>query len=390
MDRKEEYNKIAEKIVGHVKNGTTDQAKGVISIPTSDYTCKERWNSEMKNIFQTLPLMAAMTIEMPNPGDYKSLEITGVPLLITRDKNGEVNAFRNVCTHRGAIIAEPGVGNRSRFSCPYHGWTFTNTGILMGVTDKQKFGEFDTNCFGLAKLPCKELGGMIFVTLSKNEDINFEEFLDGMLPEIEHFKLENWYYHGYKVIEGANWKIAFDGYLEGYHFDTAHKDTIANMTMNDIMDFSAFGPHLRIAFASTNIEEIFELPKDEWWKKEGSGVDFVRTIFPNIAISLGLGIGQIAQILPGKTPNDNTTILHYLAPQAPETDEEIAELDQNMEFLRNVVNDEDYLLGIEIQKGLNSQSNESVLFGRNEKGNQFFHKYIDYFVDDNIKEPPKL
>ncbi len=68
------------------------------------------------------------------------------------------------------------------------------------------------------------------------------------------------------------------------------------MTMNDIMDFTAFGPHLRIAFASTNIEEIFELPKEEWWKKEGSGVDFVRTIFPNIAISLGLGIGQIAQI----------------------------------------------------------------------------------------------
>ena len=105
---------------------------------------------------------------------------------------------------------------------------------------------------------------------------------------------------------------------------------------------------------------------------------------------MGLGIGQIAQILPGKTPNDNTTILHYLAPQPPKTDEDLAELDQNMEFLRNVVNDEDYLLGIEIQKGLNSQSNDSVLFGRNEKGNQFFHKYVDYYVDDNIKEPPKL
>jgi phenylpropionate dioxygenase-like ring-hydroxylating dioxygenase large terminal subunit len=209
MDRKEEYNKIAEKIVGHVKNGTTDQAEGVISIPTSDYTCKDRWNSEMKNIFQTLPLMAAMTIEMPNPGDYKSLEITGVPVLITRDKNGDVNAFRNVCTHRGAIIAEPGTGNKSRFSCPYHGWTYTNTGSLMGVTDKEKFGEFDTSCFGLAKLPCKELGGMIFVSLSKNEDINFEEFLDGMLPEIEHFKLEDWYYHGYKVIEGSKLEDSF-------------------------------------------------------------------------------------------------------------------------------------------------------------------------------------
>ena len=54
------------------------------------------------------------------------------------------------------------------------------------------------------------------------------------------------------------------------------------MTMNDIMDFTSFGPHLRIAFASTNIKEIHDLPKNEWWKKEGCGVDFVRTLFPNI------------------------------------------------------------------------------------------------------------
>ena len=58
--------------------------------------------------------------------------------------------------------------------------------------------------------------------------------------------------------------------------------------------------------------------------------------------------------------------------------------------IRDVVNDEDYLLGIEIQKGLNSNSKNSVLFGRNERGNQFFHKYVDYYIDDNIKKPPKL
>jgi hypothetical protein len=119
-------------------------------------------------------------------------------------------------------------------------------------------------------------------------------------------------------------------------------------------------------------------------------VDFVRTLFPNIAVSLGLGIGQIAQILPGKDPYTNTTILHYLAPQKPKNQKEIDDLDYNMNFLRDVVNDEDYLLGIEIQKGLNSNSNNSVLFGRNERGNQFFHKYVDYYVDDSIKKPPKL
>ncbi|MGY9041259.1 MAG: aromatic ring-hydroxylating oxygenase subunit alpha [Alphaproteobacteria bacterium] len=390
MNRNDEYNKIAEKVVGHVKNGTTDQAADILKVPTSDYTSNERWSAEMENIFQTLPLMLALSIEMPNPGDYKSIEVTGIPILITRDKNNNVNAFRNVCSHRGAIIAQEGIGNRSRFSCPYHGWTYSNTGDLIGVTDKSKFGNIDNKCFGLEKLQCKELAGLIFVSLSRNEDVDFEKFLAGMLPEVEHFDLENWYYHGFKVINGANWKIAFDGFLEGYHFNTAHKDTIATMTMNDIMDFTAFGPHLRIAFASTNIEEIHELPKNEWWKKEGCGVDFVRTLFPNISISLGLGIGQIAQILPGKDPYTNTTILHYLAPKKPKNKKEIAELDHFMNFLRDVVNDEDYLLGMEIQKGLNSLSNDSVLFGRNERGNQFFHKYVDYYVEDNIKKPPKL
>ena len=390
VNRKEEYNKIAERVVSHVENGTTDQAHSILKVPTSDYTSHERWSSEMEAIFQTLPLMLALSIEMPNPGDYKAMEVTGIPVLITRDKNNNVNAFRNVCSHRGAIIAQEGIGNRSRFSCPYHGWTYSNTGDLMGVTDKPKFGDLDNKCFGLEKLQCKELAGLIFVSLSRNEDIDFEGFLDGMLPEVEHFDLKNWYYHGFKVIDGANWKIAFDGYLEGYHFTTAHKDTIATMTMNDIMDFTSFGPHLRIAFASTNILEIHDLPKDEWWKKEGCGVDFVRTLFPNISISLGLGIGQIAQILPGKDPYTNTTVLHYLAPKKPENKKEVDELDYNMNFLRDVVNDEDYLLGIEIQKGLNSNSNDSVLFGRNERGNQFFHKYVDYYIDNNIRKPPKL
>ena len=138
------------------------------------------------------------------------------------------------------------------------------------------------------------------------------------------------------------------------------------------------------------IDEIHDLPKNEWWKKEGAGVDFVRTLFPNISISLGLGIGQIAQILPGNTPDKNTTILHYVAPETPKNEEDKAELDHFMNFLRDVVNDEDYALGLEIQRGLDSNSKENVIFGKNERGNQYFHKYVDFFIDENIKKPPIL
>ena len=390
MDRKEEYNKIAERVVGHVQNKTTDQAEDILSIPTSDYTCEKRWESEMDKIFKELPLMLALSIEIPNKGDYKAMEVVGIPVLITRDKESKVRAFRNVCSHRGAPLANEEIGNKSKFTCPYHGWTYSNKGELIGILENSKFGDLDKSCNGLQVLPCEEFGGMIFVTLTPNIKLNLDKFLGGMKPEIEHFNLQNWYYHGFKVIHGANWKIAFDGYLEGYHFSTAHKDSILPMTMQGIMDFSSFGPHLRIAFASTNIEEILELPKNEWWKKEGKGVDFVRTLFPNISISLGLGIGQIAQILPGKTADTNTTVLHYVAPETPKNKEEIAELDHFMNFLRDVVNDEDYALGLEIQKGLNSHSKDSVKFGKNERGNQFFHKYVDFYIDKNIKKPPIL
>ena len=390
MNRREEYNKIAERVVGHVENNTTDQANSILSIPTSDYTCKDRWSIEIKKIFKELPLMLALTIEIPNKGDYKSMEVVGIPVLITRDKDNNVHAFRNVCSHRGAPLTGDEIGNRNKFTCPYHGWTYSNKGDLIGILENEKFGELDKSCNGLQALPCKELSGMIFVTLTPEIDMNLDQFLGGMKSEIKHFELENWYYHGFKVIHGANWKIAFDGYLEGYHFSTAHKETILPMTKQGIMDFSSFGPHLRIAFASTNIEEIYDLPKNEWWKKEGQGVDFVRTLFPNISISLGLGIGQIAQILPGKTPDTNTTILHYLAPKKPKNKKEVAELDHYMNFLRDVVNDEDYALGLEIQKGLVSNSKENVIFGKNERGNQFFHKYVDFFINEKIEEPPVL
>ncbi len=390
MDRKKEYNEIAERVVSHVENNTTDQADSILSIPTSDYTCKKRWDSEIEKIFKELPLMLALSIEIPNKGDYKSMEVVGIPVLITRDKDSKIHAFRNVCSHRGAPLAGEEIGNRNRFTCPYHGWTYSNQGDLIGILENEKFGELDKSCNGLEALPCEEFGGMIFVTLTPNLELNLDEFLEGMKPEIEHFELQNWHYHGFKIIHGANWKIAFDGYLEGYHFSTAHKDTILPMTKQGIMDFSSFGPHLRIAFASTNIDEIHELPKNEWWKKEGAGVDFVRTLFPNISISLGLGIGQIAQILPGKTPDTNTTILHYVAPEKPKNKEEIAELDHFMNFLRDVVNDEDYALGLEIQRGLDSNSKENVIFGKNERGNQFFHKYVDFFINEKITKPPIL
>src|SRR5205807_124140 len=79
MSRTETYNKLAEKLLSHVENNTTDQVEGTLSVPTSAYTDPQRWEREMQLIFKRLPLMLALSVELANPGDYKAMEVVGRP-----------------------------------------------------------------------------------------------------------------------------------------------------------------------------------------------------------------------------------------------------------------------------------------------------------------------
>ena len=390
MGRAETYNDLVEIMIRQVETNTTDMAPEQLEVPVSAYFDTDVWKKEMALIFHRLPLMLALSIEMPRAGDYKAMEMCGKPVLITRGKDGVARAFLNVCSHRGAPVAETGSGNCSRFSCPYHGWTFASDGRLMGIAEVEKFGELDRGARGLTALPCEEKAGMIFVVLTPGLPINVEQFLGGMLDDLAYFKLETWHYHGAREIFGANWKIAYDGYLEGYHFAALHAKTLGPVFASGANHFENFGPHMRISFPEKRVPELRAFPREEWWAKEHDGYGFVRTLFPNISIALGVGVGQIAQLIPGPTADRNRTILNYITPHAPKDVAEKEAFDLAIQFVRDVTNDEDYVLGSKIQKGLESGALDSVVFGRNERGNQFFHKCVEYYTQGEAAPFPTL
>ncbi len=391
MDRAEEYNAIAERIVAHHRNDTTDQADDILEVPVEHYTDPQRWHREVDAIFKHLPLMVALTCEMPKPGDYKAFDMVGVPLLITRGKDGKARAFINSCRHRGAPIAEDGLGNASRFVCPYHGWTFRNDGSLFAVSEAHKFGQIDKDNFGLTELACDERAGLIFAILTPGIEMDLDDWLGGMIADVAPHKFEGWHFLTSKEMQGANWKIAFDGYLEGYHFATLHTETILKVTLNNLMEFHAYGPHMRVAYGTTNIGVMDGADRDDLYKYEEQGFTFVRTLFPNISMYLGLGLGQIAQLIPGPTPDKNRTILYYVHPRPPKDAEEEAALLATAQFLYDVTYGEDYVLGERIQKSLNARPFDNLVFGRNERGNQYFHRWVDYYLSDNPNErPPEL
>lgn len=389
MDLYREYGDIAEEMLGHVENRTTAQAPDHLRVPVAKYLDPAVWRKEKERIFHRLPLMLAMTAEMPQPNDYKAMEVVGKPVLITRGKDGRARAFLNVCKHRAMHMAADGRGNCARFVCQYHGWTYANDGSLVGIAEAGAYGAIDKATLGLTELPCDEAAGLIFVILTPGLPIDARAWLGGMYDDLAALNLADWYYHKSRPMPGANWKIAYDGYLEGYHFQAAHGDTVATRSPSNRAAYRFFGPHMRIGFPQHRITRLRDLPREEWGRQENNGYDFIRVLFPNFSFFIAPEMAQIAQLFPGDTPDSNVTLMNYLSPQKPETDEAMAAFDQMCDFFYNVVEEEDYGLGLKVQSGLESGAMTHITFGRNEPGNQHFHRWLDYYLsDDPGAQPP--
>ncbi len=391
MNTAEKYNQIVAQMLDYVETDRTDQAATTMTVPSEAYTDPAVWEREMSLIFKRLPVLVALSVELPNPGDYKAVEIVGKPLLITRLEDGTVRVMLNVCSHRGMLVAEEGRGKSTQFTCRYHGWAYASDGRLKGVPGVKKFGPVDLSEHGLTQLPVYERGGLIFAVLTPGTKIDFSEYLGGMIEDIERLNFRDWYFCGKREIHGANWKVAYDGYLEGYHFAAAHPETINPRTYSNVMHFEAHGPHLLIGFPQRSIGKLRSVPAEDLWRHENDGYDFIRLLFPNVSIFVAPEITQIAQLLPGPTPAENRTVLYFISRNTPASDDDRAKLEQMIDWLREVVDKEDYQVGLKVQRGLASGAHTHIKFGRNERGNQYFHKWVEYYLAGDLSRPkPQL
>ena len=105
-----------------------DPKNHIYRLDRAAFTDQQLFDLEMKYIFEGNWVFLAHESQIPNVNDYLTVFIGRQPVVITRSRDGELNALANTCTHRGAILARFKKGNRSSFTCPFHGWTFNNKG----------------------------------------------------------------------------------------------------------------------------------------------------------------------------------------------------------------------------------------------------------------------
>ncbi len=374
-----ELREMVRTAIAYGKTRSIPLAPSVMTIPASNYVDPWRFEVEVERIFKRLPLMLAPSAEIPRPGDYKAMEVAGVPVLITRGQDGVVRTFLNACSHRGANLTTEPTGNAKRFVCPYHGWTFDQQGALRGVASAEEFGEVDKDCYSLRTLPTTERSGLIWVVLDRNSTVDFDTFLSGYDALLERFGFKDWHFQSSRVIKGPNWKVAYDGYLDYYHIPVLHRETFGPDMLNQAI-YSAFGPHQRVQFPLREYSELEATPEDAW--TDETLLSGVWTIFPHISIASFGGGGRgvmISQLLPGATVGESLTTQMYLM-QTPPEGPEIKAAEEQFAFLRRVVEDEDYTTGLALQKALKAGALDKVTFGRNESGAQRFHGWVDKVI----------
>ena len=380
--------RMAQENIAHVNARTIRREPDVLRVPASHYYDAERWRLEMDRVFKRMPLMLALSTELPVAGDYRSIVAAGVPVLLTRGGDGAVRAFVNMCSHRGSQIMPEGSGNARRFSCPYHAWTYDQNGALVAIYAKQDFGDIDVSCNGLTPLPVAERAGLIWVTLDPKSQLSIDTFLAGYDALLAHFGFEDWHLFARRSIAGPNWKIAYDGYMDLYHLPILHKKTFGENMPNQAL-YDAWGAHQRVSSPDPSLLRFAGMHEDEWPTPKLLGG--VWTIFPHVSIASFDGGGgrgvMISQLFPGDTPAASTTVQSYVMEQLPD-DAQRAAADAQFKLLEYVVTEEDYATGLRQQRALKTGTRSHVMFGRNEGGGQRFHRLLDRLLatdDDELE-----
>jgi hypothetical protein len=368
---------MAERTLVHVRAGTTDRTGSITSVPATNYYDPVRWQQEVDLVFKRLPLLVATTAELREPNSYKAVEVCGVQVLLSRDQGGQLRAFVNMCSHRGAMLVDEGVGESRRFACPYHAWTYDQRGDLVGIYKREDFGDVDASCLGLTALPVQERAGLVWVTVSPQTALDPDAFFAGYDQLLDYCGFATMNHIGSRRLVGPNWKIAFDGYVDFYHLPILHKDTFGPAFPSEAV-FHRVGPHQRVTVPRGPWESLETLPQDQW--PDSLLTSGVWSVFPHASIA-GFGLGeyaiyQVARIFPGANAEESITHLDFIT-TAPLTDEYVTRANKQIDFLERVVRDEDYATGLKIQRNVKTGAKREILFGRNEAGAQYVHGWLD-------------
>ncbi|WP_135449240.1 MULTISPECIES: aromatic ring-hydroxylating oxygenase subunit alpha [Tabrizicola] len=269
------------------------------AMPKSVYTSSEFAEAEQRHIFAKEWLCAGRADALANPGDYLTMDISGEPIIILRDRDGTLRAMSNVCRHRMSTLLE-GRGNVRSIVCPYHAWTYNLDGSLRGAPAMALNEGFCKEDVRLPTVRVEDWLGWIMVTLnpdapSPHEALKDVESLVGYLDMAsyrETFREEfRW---------ATNWKVLAENFMESYHLPVCHQGTIGGtvdlLKMTCPEGYPSFNYHYIVK--NDTLPLSLAHPSNTTLQGDQRRITWLLSIYPALLITLTPGYFWYLSLTP--------------------------------------------------------------------------------------------
>lgn len=247
---------ILSRLNQNLREGGKDTGSTCHQVSPAVYLDRDRYQRELDVLFRARPLLAGHVSQVASPGDFFTTTLLGLPVLVTRDDEGRLNAFVNACLHRAAVIETGECGNRRDFVCPYHGWSYGMDGRLNHVTDAISFTGAGLENARLVRLPVAEKHGLVFVQPLPGKEGAAEVDLGDIGPQFDALGVaDHRVFRTVRMPLQFNWKFAIDGSLETYHVNFLHQRA-ATLFTGMATIFDDYGTNLRFITARRSLKKI--------------------------------------------------------------------------------------------------------------------------------------
>ncbi|MDP3627200.1 MAG: aromatic ring-hydroxylating dioxygenase subunit alpha [Hydrogenophaga sp.] len=380
--RHEQQVEMIERALALIAEGTSERGDPAVS-PVSRYTDTDRYEQELRKVFKQYPVTICPSASLAAPGDTLAVEVAGTPLLLVRSEDGSVSGFLNACRHRGARIAQPGKSSQRVFVCPYHSWSYDLNGSLRGRPHGADFPHAPARDCSLVRIPAGEALGFVWavpraVRPGESASLDLSTYLGRFGEDLRNWGYDSWVpFDEREFSNKANWKIPFEGNLETYHFQYAHRNSIAHLFYDNLLLADYDGDHQRIFLPKRTISSMSEEPRNEW--VIGPHSNIIYYFFPATFILHEGDHCNMFTVLP-ETVSTSRVRAITMIPEAPQTPKSANYWRKNVDSFWGALS-EDFALGESCQSTFASGANEVLQFGSTECAAARFHQSVEQALE---------
>ncbi len=365
-----------------------------LSLPGWLYFDEEFFAAEKRAFLRRAPQVVCHASDIPNPGDWRSLDYLGESVFVIRGDDGKARAFANVCRHRGSRLVDGTGGCAKVLTCPYHAWSYARDGRLVGVPHRSEYPGLRTENHGLFPVALETWHGFLFVSLEPGAP-SVAEMMAPYDAEVAPYRFEDLRVVGRVTLRPRplNWKTIADNYSDHLHIPVGHpglsrlfgrnyrieaKDHVDKME-GDLIDKPSANP----------IERAYQhfLPAVDHLPPSHQRKWLYYKLFPNVAFDIYPDQVDFMQFLPVSATE---TVIREISYALPDDRREMRAARYLNWMINRRVNAEDTELITRVQLGMQSPAYVPGPLGTSEVCLRSFAKKLRRMIPEARLERPSL